>query len=464
MVHVEQKNPPQLEATIHRLKKIADAENWDIPISVLVFVANQKKLNNKEQEKALMRMIAYSALVNRDVDLELAKEALGPWSHKSQRKGSRKAIIAVLCSILMLAGCNTGDSKNTEVIAPVQETQEVAAAAKATIQQDLVLSGRTEAYQEIFLSPAVAGNVKEIYVDLGSYVKKGDKLALMFEGDLAHQVRQAEAKVKTIEVNAQIQKIEQQIALNQMKVSLATGSSNNLEEANFAVIQAESALEDALTNLENNKFLFEQGGIPQLQVDQAQKAVTQAEQQLKQAKQLVALKTTKASSQKETDQVIAKLQQESTVAASKLTKMGVEQAKADLEIIRYRLNNLAVEAPINGYITKKNAIIGATVSQGPMFVITNLDQVYVNVNVPEAMLNQIKVGQTATVNIPSIGKSIAGKVTFIAQVANGDAQTFPAKILINNENHEIKAGMQAQVSINGDPPKIAMNSLEQLKK
>ncbi|WP_134702540.1 HlyD family secretion protein [Ammoniphilus sp. YIM 78166] len=448
MVHVELRDAPKLDR-IQQLRKIAKAEHLDFPNNVLEYIVNQQDLNPKAQEDALIRIMAYSAVVNREIDLELAKEALNLVSHNKRFKiQPKRAILATLCSILMLAGCNASDSMGTEAVAPVIETQ--GEAAKTTIHQDIVLSGRTEPYQEIFLSPAVSGIIKEVYVELGSKVSKGDKLALMFEGDLAHQVRQAEAKVKTVEVNAQIQKIEQQIALNQMKVALSADGSYDIEEVNFAVKQAEIALEDARQNLENNQFLFEQGAIPQVQIEKDQKAVVQAEQQLNRAKQLVIQRSTKASSQKETDQVISKLQQESTLAASKLSKMGVEQAKADLEIIRYRLNNLAVEAPINGYITKKNAVIGASVSQGPMFVITNIDQIYVNVNVPEAMLNKVKVGQTAIVSIPSLGISLEGKITYIAQAANGDAPTFPAKILLNNDNHEIKAGMQAQVSVKSE--------------
>lgn len=451
-----------MKERIEILHRKAKAQGLDVAEDVILYMARNVATDPRGLEEALMRVVAYSSVQNREIDTALVIEALQGMGvlvktikKPSTTLFSRKAIMAAVSSIALLGGCNAADSQNTlvQVEKPTEEVQELANAeplVKATAsQQEIMLKGRAEPFQEVFVTPPISSNIREFYVDLGTYVKQGDKLALMFEGDLAYQLKQAEAKVKTVEVNAQIQKIEQQIALNQMKVTIASDSASDVEEAQFVVLQAELALAEAQTKWENENYLFEQGGIPKQQVDQAQKAITLAEQQLKKAKQVVSLKQSKVSSQKGTDQVISKLQQESVAAAAQLTKMGVEQAKADLEIIRYKLDNLIVEAPINGYITKKNGIVGSVPTQGPLFVITNLDQVYITVQVPEAMVNQIKSDQAATVTFPTLGKTYEGKLVYISQVADGT--TFPAKILVDNAHQEIKGGMQAQVSIASVP-------------
>lgn len=68
--------PPDLETRIAILRKKAKAERLDIPNEVMVYIANQIDTNIRELEGALIRVVAYSSLVNKDMDAELAAEAL----------------------------------------------------------------------------------------------------------------------------------------------------------------------------------------------------------------------------------------------------------------------------------------------------------------------------------------------------------------------------------------------------
>src|SRR5699024_8787752 len=66
-------SPPDLETRIAILTKKAKAEGLeDIPIDVLHYIANQINTNIRELEGALIRVIAYSSLVNEDIDTALA--------------------------------------------------------------------------------------------------------------------------------------------------------------------------------------------------------------------------------------------------------------------------------------------------------------------------------------------------------------------------------------------------------
>ncbi|GAA4724508.1 chromosomal replication initiator protein DnaA [Brevibacillus fulvus] len=68
--------PPDLETRIAILRKKAKAENLDIPNEVMIYIANQIDSNIRELEGALIRVVAYSSLINRDIDTQLAAEAL----------------------------------------------------------------------------------------------------------------------------------------------------------------------------------------------------------------------------------------------------------------------------------------------------------------------------------------------------------------------------------------------------
>ncbi|RDW16798.1 chromosomal replication initiator protein DnaA [Oceanobacillus chungangensis] len=68
--------PPDLETRIAILTKKAKAEGLDIPSEVMLYIANQIDTNIRELEGALIRVVAYSSLVNKDVDASLAADAL----------------------------------------------------------------------------------------------------------------------------------------------------------------------------------------------------------------------------------------------------------------------------------------------------------------------------------------------------------------------------------------------------
>lgn len=68
--------PPDLETRIAILRKKAKADGLDIPNEVMHYIANQIDTNIRELEGALIRVVAYSSLVNQDISTELAGAAL----------------------------------------------------------------------------------------------------------------------------------------------------------------------------------------------------------------------------------------------------------------------------------------------------------------------------------------------------------------------------------------------------
>jgi len=68
--------PPDFETRIAILKKKADVENINISNDVMVYIANKIQSNIRELEGALIRVVAYSSLTNKEVSVDLASEAL----------------------------------------------------------------------------------------------------------------------------------------------------------------------------------------------------------------------------------------------------------------------------------------------------------------------------------------------------------------------------------------------------
>jgi len=83
--------PPDLETRIAILRKKAKADGLDIPNEVMLYIANQVDTNIRELEGALIRVVAYSSLVNQDISPELAAEAL-----KDIMPNSKPRMISIL--------------------------------------------------------------------------------------------------------------------------------------------------------------------------------------------------------------------------------------------------------------------------------------------------------------------------------------------------------------------------------
>ena len=83
--------PPDLETRIAILRKKAKADGLDIPNEVMLYIANQIDSNIRELEGALIRVVAYSSLVNKDITADLAAEAL-----KDIMPNSKPRIITIL--------------------------------------------------------------------------------------------------------------------------------------------------------------------------------------------------------------------------------------------------------------------------------------------------------------------------------------------------------------------------------
>ena len=77
---------PDFETRMAILKKKADVEKLSVANEVMVYIATKIKSNIRELEGALIRIVAYSSLTNREITVDLASEALKDIISKKQGK------------------------------------------------------------------------------------------------------------------------------------------------------------------------------------------------------------------------------------------------------------------------------------------------------------------------------------------------------------------------------------------
>lgn len=78
--------PPDFETRTAILKKKSEKETIALPEDVFYFLAEKVKTNIRELEGALIRVVAYSKLIGKDVSLELAKEVLKDMIIEGEKK------------------------------------------------------------------------------------------------------------------------------------------------------------------------------------------------------------------------------------------------------------------------------------------------------------------------------------------------------------------------------------------
>ncbi|MFM9923090.1 efflux RND transporter periplasmic adaptor subunit [Variovorax sp. H27-G14] len=107
---------------------------------------------------------------------------------------------------------------------------------------------------------------------------------------------------------------------------------------------------------------------------------------------------------------------------------------------------LKIVAPVNGTVTALTAAAGANLNDANavLMTVSNLDAVWVTVNVPENVVGAVAPGQNAVVTLAAYpGRSFSGKVGFVSAVLDADTRRARARIVFANPEGLFKPNMYA---------------------
>ena len=132
-----------------------------------------------------------------------------------------------------------------------------------------------------------------------------------------------------------------------------------------------------------------------------------------------------------------------------ISKKQVEQAKAQLAEVYNQYRYLNIKAPNDGVIIAKNIKVGEMAMPGmPAFVLADLSDLKIAIEVGESDLSKVPYGQKVDVEIPSAGLKTTGTVSAIIPSSNPMTHTFKVKIAFkSNTKNPIYPGMYATVTI-----------------
>ncbi len=129
-----------------------------------------------------------------------------------------------------------------------------------------------------------------------------------------------------------------------------------------------------------------------------------------------------------------------------------EEQINDLEKTGKPRITLTFYSPISGFVLKKDAAQGMKVMPDKeLYTITDLSTVWVNADIYENELANVRLGQRATIALSYFpGQRFSGKVTWIAPVLEEKTRTTKVRLEFANRDFKLKPEMYANVEIEVD--------------
>ena len=295
-------------------------------------------------------------------------------------------------------------------------------------KDQLRLMGHIEA-TETDLAFKVPGIIARINFQEGDSIKAGEVVAELDAQDLRDELAAAQARVKAAEA-----------ALARL---LAGSRPQEIAEARAAVLQAQADLENKRLDYERMEGLLARRAVAVSRRDNARAAYLMAQEMLRRAQEQYSL-VKEGPRREDIDRARAEL----------------KQAQANLELAQTRLDYATLKAPVNGVVLTRPAEPGEVAAVGAVVLTTaDLDNVYVEVYVPESELGRVRLGQPASVSIDAYpGRQYPGWVSFINSKAEFTPKTvetykervalvYRTKVRVDNPRYELKPGMPAEVVI-----------------
>jgi HlyD family secretion protein len=295
------------------------------------------------------------------------------------------------------------------------DPERIARVQKMDLARSVVATGKIEPTTKVEMKSKASGIILKLPVNVGDTVHLGQVICELDQNDLLPRLRQAQA----------------------------------------ALAMAEAALQSARADLERNKVEAAGPDVPFLK-----KNMERAHQMFQDK-----LISGNAREDTEKDYELAvNRQQQAQVnlgvskAAIAKNEAQVEQAKAALSQSEEDLRNATIVSPIDGVVLSRDREVGDAVSSiltmgsGATLIMTvgDLREVYVKGKVDESDIGKVYLGQPARITVESYkDQGFTGKVTKMSPmgVEKDNVTTFEVRVSISNESRKLMATMTANAEI-----------------
>ncbi len=334
----------------------------------------------------------------------------------------RAAVTAsLLAAIILTAGCGktNADSKGTSSKAVVQAPEEVQVrvdtARRTAIQRKVEFVGSLAGVEQVTLSSESEGTIDKVHADLGDPVRKGQVLLSVVPDEFRFRAEQARAEAAQVAA----------------KLGIAPDTETADVDGTSLVRKAVAEYNNAKTDLERRKGIFEKNLIARKEVDDAEARYLVAEANLRAARE-------------EANNLLATLR-------GKRAQVGIAEKK---------LADTQVRSPIDGSVEARLVSAGEYLKVAtPMFRLVNDRPIRMLGEVPEFYAGSLRAGLAVELSVDGRpGKVYRGTLRRIAPSSNVANRAINVEALFPNESGELKSGFfgKGAVILRIDPNGVAI--------
>jgi HlyD family secretion protein len=352
-------------------------------------------------------------------------------------------LLAAAVLAMAATACGKGGGDTTQQAAPPLAV-DTAPAQRSDIATYVTLDGQIAPVQESTLSSQQSGNVTAVYVNEGQHVAQGQVVAKLDDATLRAQLAQQQAMVQQGVAQLGSSTLQAPVTAAQASNTVVSAQ-QQLAAAKNGVATAQAAYRSALATYNADNQLLSSGYVAQTQYEQARSSYVQAQQALNTAREterqaVVAL--TAARSQGTNAEPI----QQQAIAAN---RGSLAAAQAQVRLLETEIAQTSIVAPFNGVVTQRLLDPGAFASPNqPVVRVSQIDTVYVNVNVPDDDLAYVHRATPVTFTTSSLGnKTYSARVMDVNATPTQGTLSYRARVRVANPSDLLRGGMLVAVTV-----------------
>jgi HlyD family secretion protein len=325
---------------------------------------------------------------------------------------SLKALLAVSAVVALpaLAGCGKKPAAG-----PMPLAVDAAAATRQNLATYVTLDGQIAPLEQSTLAFQQSGTITAINVNIGDMVHRGQLLARIDPSTLQAQLSQAQAQAAQFSAAAQGAVVGYPVQV----------------QTNEATLQsARASLANAKLVFDQNQQLYKQGYVSETQLQQSQANYVQAQQTYNNA--VVGLRNNAVSAQN-----------------VKAQQAQAESAAAQAHVLSTQLSQTYLYAPYDAVIGNRLVDPGAFASPSqPVLQVARIDNVWINVNVPDEDLVYVRPGMFVTFQSTSLpGRTFNAPIQTVNAVPTSGTLSYLARLELRNPGYVLRGGMLVAVTV-----------------
>jgi len=309
---------------------------------------------------------------------------------EKKRFDTRKIVMIASAALLLtlivyvLIATSGGSKLNVQ-----KERITISSAARGAFQENIPVNGVVLPITTIYLDALEGGRVEEKFVEDGAIMKQGEPILRLSNTDLELSLVNQETQVYNL--------------LTQMQISQNAARQNTINKLN-QYTDVENSLIEAQRVYELNKRLYDKDAIGRQDLISSENNYNYQKERMELAKEI--LRQDSLSTRQEQEQI----------------RSSYARTQNALELMRRKVSDLVVRAPIDGQLTSLDAEIGESKTKGERLgQIDVLSGFKVRADIDEHYISRIYTGQRGT--FPFNGQRYELEIKKVyTQVTNGRFQ------------------------------------------